>query len=85
MAIGAIRALQESRVVVPDDVAVTGFDDILAANFANPPLTTVAQDSRAAGAALVDTLLRQIAKQPTQSTVLATRLVVRRSCGAPAA
>ena len=49
MAIGAIRALAESGRRVPDDVAVTGFDDILAAGFCNPPLTTVTQDARAAG------------------------------------
>ncbi|QUD89407.1 LacI family DNA-binding transcriptional regulator [Phenylobacterium montanum] len=81
IAIGAIRALQEHGLAVPDTVAVTGFDDILAANFANPPLTTIAQDSREAGAALVDALIGQIGKQTVESRMLPTRLVVRRSCG----
>jgi DNA-binding LacI/PurR family transcriptional regulator len=83
IAIGAIRALRERGFDVPGQVAVTGFDDILAAGFTNPPLTTVAQDSHAAGELLVDTLLRAVHRQPTPSVMLPTRLVVRRSCGAP--
>jgi DNA-binding LacI/PurR family transcriptional regulator len=81
IAIGAIRALGEAGIAVPERVAVTGFDDILAAGFANPPLTTVAQDSRAAGEALVDTLLGLIRAEPQSSVVLPARLVVRRSSG----
>jgi len=41
MAIGAMLAFQESGLRVPDDIAVTGFDDITSARYANPPLTTV--------------------------------------------
>ncbi len=84
IAIGAIRALQDRGLAVPADVSVTGFDDILAAGFTSPPLTTIAQDSHAAGELLVDTLLRAIQGQPTPSVMLPARLVVRRSCGAPA-
>jgi DNA-binding LacI/PurR family transcriptional regulator len=81
IAIGAIRALKEADVKVPAQVAVTGFDDILAAGFGNPSLTTVAQDSRAAGEALVDTLLGLIRSDPATSVVLPARLVVRQSSG----
>ncbi len=81
IAVGAIRALKEAGLAVPDQVAVTGFDDILAASMANPPLTTVAQDSRAAGGALVDTLLALIRGEAAPSVVLPARLVVRRSSG----
>ncbi len=81
IAIGAIRALKEAGIDVPGQVAVTGFDDILAAGFANPPLTTVAQDSRAAGERLVDTLLGLIRAEPQDSVVLPARLVVRASSG----
>jgi DNA-binding LacI/PurR family transcriptional regulator len=84
IAIGAMRALQEHHLVVPDDVAVVGFDDIPAASLASPPLTTVMQDTSTAGEVLVDALLRSIHKQPIEATVLPTRLIVRRSCGANA-
>ncbi len=83
IAIGAIRALKEVGRSVPEDVAVTGFDDILAASFANPALTTVAQDSRAAGELLVDTLLKRVRSQPVESVMLPARLIVRRSSGLP--
>jgi len=79
IAIGALRALQESGLDVPRDVAVVGFDDIPAASHTNPPLTTVVQDTRRAGDLLVETLLRQIAGDPAANSVIPTRLVVRKS------
>ncbi len=81
MAIGAIRALVEAGLRVPQDVAVTGFDDILAARFVNPPLTTVAQDAVAAGERLVDTLLRLVRAEKSASVVLPANVVVRASSG----
>ena len=79
IAIGAIRALEEAGLRVPDDVAVIGFDDIPAAALAHPPLTTIAQDYAHAGEVLVDTLIAQIAGRPTENALLPTRLMVRRS------
>jgi DNA-binding LacI/PurR family transcriptional regulator len=79
IAIGALRALQESGIEVPRQVSVVGFDDIPAASLTNPPLTTVLQDTRRAGELLVETLLRQIAGDPASNRVIPTRLVVRKS------
>ena len=79
IAFGAIRALQEFGIAVPTRVSVTGFDDILAAGFYNPPLTTVAQEPAAAGMLLVDTLLRLIRDQDVSSAMLPARLIVRKS------
>jgi len=79
IAIGALRALQESGIDVPRQVAVVGFDDIPAASLTNPPLTTVMQDTRRAGELLVETLLRQIAGEAAANSVIPTRLVVRKS------
>jgi DNA-binding LacI/PurR family transcriptional regulator len=79
IAIGALRALRESGIEVPRQVSVTGFDDIPTASLANPPLTTVMQDTRRAGELLVETLLRQIAGDPVSNSVIPTKLVVRRS------
>src|SRR5207302_1375993 len=60
IALGAMRALQEQRIDVPAAVSVVGFDDIPAAALANPPLTTIAQNTRLAGEVLVDTLVRRL-------------------------
>jgi len=84
IAMGALHALQERHVDVPGRVAVVGFDDIPAATLTNPPLTTVAQDTRLAGDVLVETVLSQIRGEPAEARTLKTRLIVRQSCGAPA-
>lgn len=81
IAIGAMRALAEQGLSVPGDVALVGFDDIPAASFTNPPLTTVSQDVKAAGEALVDTLLRKIRGQAVEPYMLPTQLIVRGSSG----
>ncbi|MCZ8115197.1 MAG: LacI family DNA-binding transcriptional regulator [Pseudomonadota bacterium] len=82
IAIGAMRALMEHGLRVPEDVAVVGFDDQPVAAFTNPPLTSVLQDTKLAGEKLVDTLIREIRGEPAVSEVLTPTLVVRRSCGA---
>ncbi len=81
IAIGAMSACLAAGLRVPEDIAIVGFDDIPAAAFANPPLTTVVQDVRLAGLTLVETLLAQIRNLPTAHRMLPTRLVVRRSSG----
>lgn len=82
IALGAIRALTEHGLDVPSQVSVVGFDDIPMASFANPPLTTVMQDTKRAGELLVENLLCQIRGEAVVSSMLPTRLIVRRSCGA---
>jgi len=81
IAIGAMQALAERGLRVPEEVAVAGFDDIPMARLAQPALTTVAQDTRGAGERLVSTLIDQLEGRAVQSQVLPTRLVLRRSCG----
>jgi LacI family transcriptional regulator len=60
-AIGAIRALREAGLRVPEDVSVVGFDDIQSAAFQNPGLTTVRQPLRRMGEIAAETLLHRIA------------------------
>ena len=79
IAIGVMRALAESQLRVPGDVAVAGFDDIPTARLVNPPLTTVMQDTKAAGAMLVDAALGLIRGNAVASEVLPVQLVVRGS------
>jgi DNA-binding LacI/PurR family transcriptional regulator len=59
-AIGAVRALRESGLRIPQDVSVVGFDDIQSAAFQNPGLTTVRQPLHKMGVLAAQTLLQQI-------------------------
>jgi DNA-binding LacI/PurR family transcriptional regulator len=59
-AIGAILALKEGGLRVPQDVSVVGFDDIQAAAYHNPRLTTVRQPLRKMGKIAAETVLRRI-------------------------
>ncbi len=80
-AIGALRALRESGLRVPDDVSLIGFDDIEVAAFLEPPLTTVRIESVELGARAVLGLLERAAS-PHQSPVwleFTPSLVVRQS------
>ena len=60
-AFGAIGALRDARLRVPDDVSVVGFDDILSASSHNPPLTTVRQPLRQMGEIAAETMVQRIA------------------------
>lgn len=81
IAIGAVRCLNKAGLRVPEDVAVVGFDDIHAARYLSPALTTVRQDTSAAADLLVDKLLRMIGGDEGSTELLAPSLVVRGSCG----
>ncbi len=63
-AIGAIRALREAGLRVPEDISVVGFDDIQSAAFQNPGLTTVRQPLREMGLIAAETLLRRVNATP---------------------
>lgn len=82
MALGALDALAELGIRVPEDVAVVGFDDVVEARFASPPLTTVRQPLYEQGARATQSALEQLrgASSPLRATLL-TELVLRRSCG----
>ena len=79
IAMMALRALAERGLRVPDDVGVTGYDNLDLAAHTTPPLTSVRQDIARGAAALVDLLLTRLKGQPTAPVVLAAELVVRRS------
>ncbi len=85
MAVGVLRALTADGVRVPDDVAVTGFDDLFPARLVDPPLTTVRQPMRLLGERACARLLDRIAHPSLSPAVqlLPTELVLRSSCGCP--
>jgi DNA-binding LacI/PurR family transcriptional regulator/signal transduction histidine kinase len=84
MALYAVKTLQLRGTAVPDDVLVTGFDDVLPAGAHFPGLTTVRQPVRALGEEAVRRALALLRGERVPAvTVLPTELVVRRSCGCP--
>jgi LacI family transcriptional regulator len=84
MAAGALQALQESGIRVPDDVALVGFDNLPTAMDVKPELTTVHQPIEEKGARATTLLLDLIEGrvESPQHILLPTHLVVRQSCGA---
>ena len=83
-AIGAIRAIQEVGLRVPEDVSVLGFDDIYAAAFHNPALTTIRQPLFEMGKLAAQTLLKRLGQQNSGDDIPATltaepQLIVRDS------
>jgi DNA-binding LacI/PurR family transcriptional regulator len=78
-AIGAMHALQKLGRDIPGEVAIVGFDDIPAASLSSPPLSTVRQDWRCAGEALVEAAVDAIEFGATKTQLLPVRLIVRDS------
>lgn len=81
MAIGAYRAIVEAGLRIPQDISVVGFDDIEAAAYATPPLTTIRQPFTDMAASAVATLLRLMDGQDVEETlhILPFELIVRGS------
>jgi LacI family transcriptional regulator len=82
-ALATLLAAEDLGLRVPEDVAVTGWDDIMAARHARPALTTVRQPMRELGAWAARALDERIAgdRATPVKELLPTRLIVRRSCG----
>ena len=81
MAIGALSALREAGLRIPEDVSVVGYDDCPEAEFADPPLTTIRQNTVEMGAAAAELLIRQVENPgaPAEQVLVHTELVVRAS------
>jgi DNA-binding LacI/PurR family transcriptional regulator len=78
-AYGALRAIEEAGLRVPDDISVVGFDDLAGSATYGPGLTTIAVPKRALGMAAVQALIDRLAEPalPPIKTLMYTRLVVR--------
>lgn len=81
MALGALRALHEHGLRVPEDVSLVGFDNIPESAFFGPPLTTVQQDFAALGEQSVDYLIGLMSNEhpPLHQRVLYPSLIERQS------
>jgi DNA-binding LacI/PurR family transcriptional regulator len=84
MAAGALHAIYEQGLCVPEDIAIVGFDDVPQTKVIIPALTTIRQPSEEMGSKATEMLIDQLegkAGQPRQ-VIFSTTLVVRQSCGA---
>jgi LacI family transcriptional regulator len=83
IAFGAVLAAEQLGLRVPDDLAVTGWDDVMAARHSRPGLTTVRQPMRELGARAAMRLQQRLAGDSSEPRheVLPTQLVLRASCG----
>lgn len=79
LAMTAINTLRTHGLEVPRQIAVVGYDDIELSTYFHPPLTTIRQPIRAAGRALVASLLELIEGRPAPSLQLPTQLMARES------
>jgi LacI family transcriptional regulator len=81
-ALGVIHALAQRGIRVPQDVAITGFDDVPVARHLHPPLTTIRQPMQELGVKAFDILYSRISTGGGKAdTVLPVELIVRESCG----
>lgn len=86
-AMGAMRAFRDAGLSVPGDVSVIGFDDIAAAAYHTPSLTTIRQPLREMGKLAAETLLKQAAGNDGECPAaleIEPELVIRESTASPA-
>jgi LacI family transcriptional regulator, repressor for deo operon, udp, cdd, tsx, nupC, and nupG len=81
MAIGAMQTLKAQGIRIPEDMSVTGFDDISYAKYCDPSLTTISQPAEEMGKMAMDMLLRIIEGETLSQNdcVLPTEFIIRKS------
>ncbi len=79
IAMSAMQALADHGKVVPRDVSVIGYDDVMIASYTTPPLTTIRQDVGRGAAVLIDLLLRRIEGEIVAPVEMLPELIVRGS------
>jgi LacI family transcriptional regulator len=84
-AIGALHALDEAGVRVPEDISLVGFDDIPLVSYTRPPLTSVRMSAGDVGSTAFDALFRLVDGQRLEGDIyqVPTTLVVRESTTKP--
>ncbi|MDQ0255876.1 LacI family transcriptional regulator [Evansella vedderi] len=80
MAIGALRALHEEKIIVPDRVSVFGINDMSVSKYVYPPLSTVKVYTEEMGGTAVDTLIERMeGRNIAKKIVISTKLMIRES------
>ena len=83
LAAGALRALRESEIAIPEEIAFASFDETTWAKLVTPALTVIEQPTYEIGRTATELLIKRI-QDPSRSTrevTLKGRLIVRQSCG----
>ena len=83
-AMGALRAVKGTGLSVPRDLSILGYDDIAAAPYLDPPLTTIAQAKFELGQKAFEMALDLIQGHAVADILLQPELIARESCAAPA-
>lgn len=81
MAIGAIAAFKERNIIIPQDISIIGFDNIVTSAHIKPGLTTIGQSPFNMGKAAVRSILDQIkGKNNKREVILDSEIIIRESC-----
>lgn len=85
MAIGAMKGLKAKGINIPEDISITGFDDMEFAKYSDPPLTTIAQPAEKLGEKSAELLFQLIEGTPPQQSeyILPVEFIIRQSTAAP--
>ncbi len=81
MAIGAMRAIRDAGLKVPEDISVIGCDDIFLADSVDPPLTTLRVPKLDMGRGAMYQLLHQIREKKHEPVIVKTEFIIRNSTG----
>lgn len=81
IAVGLIRGLEEFDLKVPEDISVTGFDDLDIAKYMKPPLTTIRQDALLIGETALHLLLSIMMNRSSQRIIINGEIILRESTG----
>ncbi len=82
MAIGTIQALNKRKIIIPDQIAVAGYDNLEESKYLSPPLTTAGMSLKNYGYKAVELILKQLRGEVIPPlTTLESKLIIRQSCG----
>lgn len=83
LAVGAFRAIRESKLSVPDQLAFASFDETTWTSLVEPAITVIEQPTYEIGQTATELLLKRLAEpaRPTREVILKGKLIVRQSCG----
>jgi len=83
-AVGALRAIRNRGLRVPDDISIVGFDDLFLAQYTEPPLTTVRQPKHEMGRLAMQVLLKMLTGADTEQKIkVPGELIIRQSAAPP--